>query len=376
MQLGKHVYVQKPLTRTVSEARALTEAARKYKVVTQMGNQGHSEEGLRLMQEWLAAGAIGPVREVHCWTNRPVWPQGMPRPTDTPAVPDGLDWDLWIGPAPMRPVQPHLSPVRLARVAGLRRRRDGRHGLPRDGRGLHDSEARRADQRDCVGSLQRPAPRPRPAWFRQPRGLQRQLSAVGGHPPVVPGARRHAAGEAALVRRRHPARAAGRSRAGAEAAGVGHDLHRRQGQDVVRDLLGEPAAHPRDGDDRLRAPAEDAAAGPGGARRTREELARRHSAEGPGGVELRLRRPVHRVGAARQRGAALPGHAAHVGWADHEDHQPARGRPVPSASPTARAGRCRGLRDRLQATGCRLQACRPEGLEPDRPAVCSLQPGA
>ena len=103
MQQGKHVYVQKPLTRTVSEARALTEAARKYKVVTQMGNQGHSEEGLRLMQEWLEAGAIGPVREVHCWTNRPIWPQGMPRPTETPAVPDGLDWDLWIGPSPMRP---------------------------------------------------------------------------------------------------------------------------------------------------------------------------------------------------------------------------------------------------------------------------------
>jgi predicted dehydrogenase len=103
MQLGKHVYVQKPLTRTISEARALTEAARKYKVVTQMGNQGHSEEGLRLMQEWFGAGAIGEVREVHCWTNRPIWPQGMPRPTDTQAVPEGLDWELWIGPAPMRP---------------------------------------------------------------------------------------------------------------------------------------------------------------------------------------------------------------------------------------------------------------------------------
>jgi predicted dehydrogenase len=110
MQLGKHVYVQKPLTRTVSEARALTEAARKYKVVTQMGNQGHSEEGLRLMQEWVAAGAIGPIREVHCWTNRPVWPQGFPRPTDTPAVPDGLDWDLWIGPAPMRPYNTAYHP--------------------------------------------------------------------------------------------------------------------------------------------------------------------------------------------------------------------------------------------------------------------------
>ena len=110
MQLGKHVYVQKPLTRTISEARALTEAARKYKVVTQMGNQGHSEEGLRLMQEWLEAGAIGQVREVHCWTNRPIWPQGMPRPTEEQPMPEGLDWDLWIGPSPMRPFHKTYHP--------------------------------------------------------------------------------------------------------------------------------------------------------------------------------------------------------------------------------------------------------------------------
>jgi predicted dehydrogenase len=110
MQLGKHVYVQKPLTRTISEARALTEAARKYKVVTQMGNQGHSEEGLRLMQEWVAAGALGPIHEVHCWTNRPVWPQGYPRPTDTPPTPEGLNWDLWIGPTQMRAYNPAYHP--------------------------------------------------------------------------------------------------------------------------------------------------------------------------------------------------------------------------------------------------------------------------
>jgi len=103
MQLGKHVYVQKPLTRTVSEARALTEAARRYKVVTQMGNQGHSGEGVRLIEEWINDGAIGKVHEVHCWTNRPIWAQGMPRPAETPTVPEGLDWDVWIGPAPMRP---------------------------------------------------------------------------------------------------------------------------------------------------------------------------------------------------------------------------------------------------------------------------------
>src|SRR3972149_3130821 len=103
MQLGKHVYVQKPMTLTVSEARALTEAARRYKVVSQMGNQGHSGEGVRLIEEWIADGAIGKIREVHCWTNRPIWPQGMPRPTEIPAAPEGLDWDFWIGPSPMRP---------------------------------------------------------------------------------------------------------------------------------------------------------------------------------------------------------------------------------------------------------------------------------
>jgi predicted dehydrogenase len=110
MQLGKHVYVQKPLTRTVSEARTLTEAARKYKVITQMGNQGHSGEGVRLIEEWITDGAIGKVREVHCWTNRPIWPQGMPRPAEGMPVPDGLDWDLWIGPAPMRPYHTAYHP--------------------------------------------------------------------------------------------------------------------------------------------------------------------------------------------------------------------------------------------------------------------------
>jgi len=110
MKRGKHVYVQKPLTRTVAEARALTEAARTYKVVTQMGNQGASGEGVRLMCEWIWDGAIGPVREVHAWTNRPVWPQGLDRPKDTPPVPATLDWDLWIGPAPMRPYHPAYHP--------------------------------------------------------------------------------------------------------------------------------------------------------------------------------------------------------------------------------------------------------------------------
>ena len=103
MRRGKHVYCQKPLTRLVSEARAMTEAARKYKVVTQMGNQGHSGDGVRDICEWIWAGVIGEVREVHAWTNRPVWPQGIDRPKEEQTPPPTLDWNLWLGPAPVRP---------------------------------------------------------------------------------------------------------------------------------------------------------------------------------------------------------------------------------------------------------------------------------
>jgi predicted dehydrogenase len=110
INMGKHVYVQKPLTYTVKEARMLTEAARKAGVVTQMGNQGHSREGSRLICEWIWDGAIGDVTEVDMWTDRPIWPQGMDRPAGTPPVPKSLDWDLWIGPAPMRPYHPGYHP--------------------------------------------------------------------------------------------------------------------------------------------------------------------------------------------------------------------------------------------------------------------------
>ena len=100
MQMGKHVYVQKPLTHSVYEARTLTEAARNYKVVTQMGNQGASGDDVRLMQEWYKAGLIGHVHTIHVWTNRPVWPQGFGKPKAVASVPAELNWDLWLGPAP------------------------------------------------------------------------------------------------------------------------------------------------------------------------------------------------------------------------------------------------------------------------------------
>jgi predicted dehydrogenase len=108
---GKHVYCEKPLTQTLYEARLLTEAARTAGVATQMGNQGHAMESIRLLCEWIWDGAIGEVREVHAWSPHPVWPQGIPRPTDTPPVPDTLAWDLWLGPAPYRPYHPAYLPL-------------------------------------------------------------------------------------------------------------------------------------------------------------------------------------------------------------------------------------------------------------------------
>jgi len=110
MQMGKHVYVQKPLTHDIYEARILTAAAKKYKVVTQMGNQGASNDGPRQMKEWYEAGLIGDVHTVYAWTDRPVWPQGIPRPTKKAEIPAELDWNLWLGTAPEKDYIDKLVP--------------------------------------------------------------------------------------------------------------------------------------------------------------------------------------------------------------------------------------------------------------------------
>jgi predicted dehydrogenase len=118
LRAGKHVYCQKPLTHDVYEARKLTEAARKAKVATQMGIQGHSGEGIRRICEWIWDGAIGEVREVDAWCALTYYPWGHAswstkwgrRPKDTPAVPKELDWDLWLGPAPKRAYHPAYHP--------------------------------------------------------------------------------------------------------------------------------------------------------------------------------------------------------------------------------------------------------------------------
>jgi predicted dehydrogenase len=110
MTMGKHVYVQKPLTHTVYESRLLTKLADKYKLATQMGNQGSSGEGVNLVCEWLANGEIGEVTKVEAFTDRPIWPQGLNRPEPGMWVPDTLDWDLFIGTAPMRPYHSLYTP--------------------------------------------------------------------------------------------------------------------------------------------------------------------------------------------------------------------------------------------------------------------------
>lgn len=117
MKRGKHVFTQKPLTHTVYEAKVLAKAAKEYKVATQMGNQHQATDGPRRLREMIWDGVIGPVREVHVWTDRPnnglfktYWPQGVNRPQDAPPKPEELDWDLFIGPAPMRPYHPAYHP--------------------------------------------------------------------------------------------------------------------------------------------------------------------------------------------------------------------------------------------------------------------------
>jgi predicted dehydrogenase len=113
LSLGKHVMVEKPLTHTIWEARQLAKVAAEKKVATIMGNQGHAHEGTRLLKEWYDAGVLGEVAELHSWTDRPIWPQGVKPPDHTkfiPVVPDTLDWNLWLGVAADRPYDPAYMP--------------------------------------------------------------------------------------------------------------------------------------------------------------------------------------------------------------------------------------------------------------------------
>src|SRR5688500_2319189 len=113
MSLGKHVFVEKPMAHTIAEGRKMAQLAREKKVATQMGNQGHAAEGMRALKEWYHAGVLGEVREIHTWTDRPIWPQGVKGFDHSklrPVIPPTLDWDLWLGVAAERPYDPGYLP--------------------------------------------------------------------------------------------------------------------------------------------------------------------------------------------------------------------------------------------------------------------------
>ena len=112
LKLGLHCFTQKPLTHTIWEARELGRLAKEKNLCTMMGNQGTANSGLREAAAQIKAGALGSIKEVHVWTNRPVWPQGLDRPTDTPAVPNHIHWDEWVGPAKLRPYHPAYHPFK------------------------------------------------------------------------------------------------------------------------------------------------------------------------------------------------------------------------------------------------------------------------
>lgn len=112
MRAKKHAYVEKPLTHNIREARLMTQVAAENGIVTQMGNQGASSDGSRQAKEWVQSGIIGEVHTIDCWTNRPVWPQGVPIPVEKQRVPKEVDWDLWLGPAAMRPYNEAYLPFK------------------------------------------------------------------------------------------------------------------------------------------------------------------------------------------------------------------------------------------------------------------------
>ena len=192
MDLGKHVYVQKPLSWSVDEARRLAKKAAETKVATQMGNQGHSSDDARLVNEHIWAGTIGEVREVHVWTNRPLayWPQGIPRPEVGKTSAADLRWNmngvmerlgtamagnfpvpdkLELGSVPragaVRPVSPGVSPVQLARLGGLGMRRHRRHGRAPDRPSVLGARPRVSDQRRDAS--RRPSTRRPTRWRRR-----------------------------------------------------------------------------------------------------------------------------------------------------------------------------------------------------------------
>ncbi len=286
---GKHVYCQKPLTHTLYECRELTKAAHGAGVATQMGNQGHATEGARLTNEWIQAGVIGPVEEVHVWSDRAgrLWKQGIGRPAETPPVPSTLDWTLWLGPVRERPYNPAYAPVswRGWWDFGTGAMGDmGCHIIDHPVWALRLGPPSVVEARTTLDGV----------VFRRRQAQHRNLSDRRDHLLRVPRARRPARRAHDLVRRRPHAPRPGRPSAGRALARQRRALYRQQGQNVPQfarrhapALAAWPARRCRQSREVHRT-----IAGP--LRRMASRLQRRPAA----GLELRLRRPAHRNHAA------------------------------------------------------------------------------
>ena len=187
MRRGKHVYCEKPLAHSIFEAREMARVALEHRVVTQMGTQGHAYEGTRRAVEVLRAGLIGEVTELHVWTDRPAgwWTQGIVRPAETPAVPEGLDWDVWLGPAPQRPYNPAYVPFKwrgfwdfgTGAIGDM-----GIHNLDTAYWGLDLGAPTSVVVKDCSPSLTDPATRETaPLWSI----IEMKFAARSGRPAVT-----------------------------------------------------------------------------------------------------------------------------------------------------------------------------------------------
>jgi predicted dehydrogenase len=186
MKRGLHVYCEKPLAHTVWEAREMARVSKEMGVVTQMGTQGHAMEGTRRAVEVMRAGVLGDVTELHVWTDRPAgwWPQGVLRPTETPAVPEGLDWDVWLGPAQERPYHPAYVPFKwrgfwdfgTGAIGDM-----GIHNLDTAFWGLELGPPERVEVRDCSPGLMNPsAAETAPLWSI----IDLHFPARQGKPPI------------------------------------------------------------------------------------------------------------------------------------------------------------------------------------------------
>ena len=297
-----------------------------------MGNQGHSEEGLRLMQEWFEAGAIGEVREVHCWTNRPIWPQGMPRPTEEQAVPEGMDWDLWLGPAPARPFHKTYHP------SFWRAWQDFGAGAMGD-MACHVMDASytvlKLGAPESIiatsGAIVQPPPAGQRGWgvrvkyndsYPPSSLIHLSYPQRGDLPPV----KVHWYDGGLLPERPsdlEPERKMPES---------GTIFVGSKGKMWCETYSESPRLIPETAMQAFTRPAKTLPRVPEGRAGPREELARRDPQQGPGGGALRLRRSVHGERAARQRRAAVPGRAPDVGCREHEGDEQARGRSVHPAA--------------------------------------------